>query len=413
MTIPIVMASDNNYAVPLYVSVASAVRSKGPETAYRFHMLVSDDFSRNIMDSVDRILELAGCPAADWIFMGRAYQDASMHIGHTTTATYYRLQIPDILKCDKCIYLDVDICVCGDLSELFNTDLSNYYIAGVKAAGYYTSEEERALKAEILHIEAFDRYINAGVAVMNLAKIRRDDLIRKFDELIPCNFRSQDQDILNSACYPNIKILPPKFNAMTKYPLESKGYDNSPLVRACFSREEWEEASEAPVIVHYADARKPWMYRDSCFADRWWNSFSYADENAADRAKWTEDLLNFYRLMPDRQAMSEKKEISRTHYKYKTEIERLKAALNEERQKVVQLEASAEAGKQQISELAKALEAEQNRAALAEKNLEAEQNRSAAAENELEEIKNSSRYKIGVVVTYIPGKIFKGKRNRR
>ena len=43
---------------------------------------------------------------------------------------------------DKCIYLDSDICICKDLSDLFNIDIKDNYIAGVIAPLYYFSEEK-------------------------------------------------------------------------------------------------------------------------------------------------------------------------------------------------------------------------------------------------------------------------------
>lgn len=52
---------------------------------------------------------------------------------HFTKAIFYRLKIPSIL-CDeeKCIYIDTDIIVRKDLSELYRVNISDYYIAEVQ-----------------------------------------------------------------------------------------------------------------------------------------------------------------------------------------------------------------------------------------------------------------------------------------
>ena len=66
----------------------------------------------------------------------RAFEDVNMHIKHITQATYYRLKLPGLLlDIDKCLYLDVDIVVQNDLTELYEQDMEEYYIAGGKAAG--------------------------------------------------------------------------------------------------------------------------------------------------------------------------------------------------------------------------------------------------------------------------------------
>lgn len=68
--------------------------------------------------------------------------------------------MPDI---DKCLYLDVDIVVQNDLTELYEQDMEEYYIAGVKAAGYYYPPEKKQRNMDRLEMPAFDQYINAGV----------------------------------------------------------------------------------------------------------------------------------------------------------------------------------------------------------------------------------------------------------
>lgn len=50
-------------------------------------------------------------------------------------------------------------------------------------------------------ISDFDTYLNSGVLLMNLKKIREDKLERRFAELAEEDWESQDQDILNIACH--------------------------------------------------------------------------------------------------------------------------------------------------------------------------------------------------------------------
>lgn len=73
----------------------------------------------------------------------KIFKDIIMKIPHITVQTYYRLLIGELLpnEINKCIYLDSDICVCKDLSELFNIDIKDNYLAGVVAPSHYFSED--------------------------------------------------------------------------------------------------------------------------------------------------------------------------------------------------------------------------------------------------------------------------------
>jgi lipopolysaccharide biosynthesis glycosyltransferase len=69
--------------------------------------------------------------------MKGAFDDAPKLYERINNMTYYRLLLPSILSdCDKCLYLDSDIIVCGDLYELLKIEIDDSYIAGVKAPWY-------------------------------------------------------------------------------------------------------------------------------------------------------------------------------------------------------------------------------------------------------------------------------------
>ena len=211
-------------------------------------------------------------PEAAFYNMQDNYQNIEMQIKHISYATFYRLQLPELLKeVEKCIYLDVDVVVKKDLKEFFDIELGDNYIAGVKAAGYYYPEEKKTATISLLEIDKLDQYINAGVLLINLKKMREDKLTETFEKLLEKNFPSQDQDILNAACYGHIKVLPLKYNAMTKYNVGIKDeYDRIECLHICYTREEWNEACETPVIIHYADRWKPWQDLRGNFVQEWW-----------------------------------------------------------------------------------------------------------------------------------------------
>ena len=100
---------------------------------------------------------------------------------------------------DKILSIDVDTIVNENISDLWDLDLTNYYLAAV--------EEQSLTKAE-------GSYINMGVAMLNLDKIRKEG---KDDELIDALntywYRFKEQDCINEFFRGQILILPSDYNA--------------------------------------------------------------------------------------------------------------------------------------------------------------------------------------------------------
>lgn len=304
-SIPIVMCSDTNYGIPLYVAVMSAIKTKNKNSRYHFYFMVSEGFSLSITKAINKLLKRSNCPEATWINMKNIYEDAPIKLKHITTATYYRLQIPELLEESKCLYIDVDVCICQDLSSLYSQDIEDYYLAGVTDIGVIGSEREFKELPRRLDNPSIDRYINAGVLLINIEKIKRDNLKEKFESLLYQNFKFQDQDILNSACAPEIKLLSPIYNLMTMFPLDNGGYDKNDTIRKCFGKHEWEEAIKKPVIIHYASSKKPWINNQIYFADYWWNVLVYCEEHM-NKTQWAREINNFLEYISSKNKIEKK-----------------------------------------------------------------------------------------------------------
>ena len=265
--IPIVLAADENYAPQMYITILSALKSKNTESFYDIFCLLSDRFSAETEEVFFELQNKFENTKIRFIPMNNDFKSQEMQISHISTPTYYRLRMPEILKeYEKAIYLDVDIIVLKDLSEFFNIDIDDYYIAGVKAAGYILDEKQQQYCASI-GIEDISGYINAGVTLWNLEKIRKDNLCDKLIELAERNFRSMDQDVINLAFYGKIKILPFRYNLMTKY--YDRILNQRELLDKIYGKKEIDEAIDSPVIIHYADYVKPWSTEEVWLKDKW------------------------------------------------------------------------------------------------------------------------------------------------
>jgi len=144
-----------------------------------------------------------------------------------------------------------------DLSDLFNVNIYDYYFAGVtdkEACGANGPLNDRKFKD--MFVKAFggeknleNTYVNAGILLFNLKKMREDKLVEK---LLGCaskyNFNRHDQDTLNYVCNDKIQNIDKIFNC---HPGIIKSLENQ-------------------VIIHYM-CQKPWNYYNMKCANIWWN----------------------------------------------------------------------------------------------------------------------------------------------
>lgn len=108
--------------------------------------------------------------------------------------SFGRLLLPDIVKEDKVLYIDTDAIVRKDISNVWNYDISNYYVAGVKDYGIYDDKiiEKYGITG---------KYVNSGFIVLNLKKIREENIKEKWFDLINNKkLTFPDQDALNIVC---------------------------------------------------------------------------------------------------------------------------------------------------------------------------------------------------------------------
>jgi lipopolysaccharide biosynthesis glycosyltransferase len=104
---------------------------------------------------------------------------------------------------EKLLYLDIDMMAAKDISELYNTDIENYEYAAVREK--YGSKIIRP------------DYINAGMLLMNLNKIKETGLLKKARELIKKRkLPFADQDAVFWSTTSKL-LLPRKFNEQASF----------------------------------------------------------------------------------------------------------------------------------------------------------------------------------------------------
>ncbi len=116
-----------------------------------------------------------------------------------TPFAFLRLFADDVKELpDKAIYLDTDIMINGDISKLWNTDISNYELGVVK---------DRYGRFFIR-----PNYFNSGMLLMNMQKIRETNLLKRVKEMcLNKKMKFPDQTALNKLCKSKL-YLPRRFN---------------------------------------------------------------------------------------------------------------------------------------------------------------------------------------------------------
>ena len=104
---------------------------------------------------------------------------------------------------DKLLYLDIDVMIADDLKKLYDIDIEDYEYAAVKEKyGCWAIRPD---------------YINAGMLLLNMKKIRETKLLEKAREKIKTKkMLFADQDALFWSTTKK-KIIPRKFNEQSKF----------------------------------------------------------------------------------------------------------------------------------------------------------------------------------------------------
>lgn len=249
--IPVFFSTDDNYIPYLDVAISSLIANASAYYRYRIVVLNTGVQEENILK-----IKRNERPNV-WI----DFVDISCHLGsihrhfknlyHFSVVTYYRLFIASLFpQYDKVVYLDCDLVVLGDISELYYAPIGENILAGVADPYVQSTAEFRSYANIAIGVDP-DRYINAGVLVMNLNAYRKEKVESKFVALITkydFDLLDPDQAYLNYLCRDKILYLP-------------NGWNKVPSDLPCEGRKN---------IVHYALYKKPWQYDDVVDGDLFW-----------------------------------------------------------------------------------------------------------------------------------------------
>ncbi len=164
---------------------------------------------------------------------------------HITVATFFRLFFPQLVPgtIEKLLYLDPDMIILRDLSELYNTSLNGYAVGAVP-------EINQPWVRSDLGFTSKDQYFNAGVMLIDVKEWIRQEITERSVKYARNNQESivwADQDALNGVLFGNYFKLDSKYNVLH--------FD----VPQALSRISYEQFIADKVILHFTNIKyKPW-----------------------------------------------------------------------------------------------------------------------------------------------------------
>jgi lipopolysaccharide biosynthesis glycosyltransferase len=271
--IAVAYSLNNKYTYQTLVSMISILENSSRYTFYTFYLLVE----KNIFEKQNK---------EKFTHLEKKYDRCKVIILELTNenllnarvdrypiTAYYRLLLAKLIPhVNRIIYLDGDTLVFTDLTEMINLDMNNNIILGFVDQSYK--------KAEKFGFKTY-KYINSGVLLIDLQKIRKENISQKFFDFIDNNknkLKQEDQTVINIVLHGRIGLLPPKFGIWNflkrEKVLRYNHYKNKKLGIKAYSDEEILKGWRHPSILHFV-SRKPWKKHKfkvrKFFYDKWWD----------------------------------------------------------------------------------------------------------------------------------------------
>ena len=200
--INVAYAFDNIYYYITHVSMKSLMLNQNINTYIIFHILVSSEIYNEQKEVTDQICkEHKNCKIIYHIMYNEFKEFSVKGVIKRTTAIYYRLLLQNIIRNEsKILYLDCDTLIYKDLKEVYNYNIRDFYYVG----GY----EGKPITKYGNNLSDF---INSGVMLINLDKLRNDNIFDKIIEFLKQNNNTLnflDQDAINVVCNKKLGFFP-------------------------------------------------------------------------------------------------------------------------------------------------------------------------------------------------------------
>ncbi len=257
--VPVFLTISNDYAQYAAAAINSLMKHTNPERNYRVIILydrlsLPNRWRLRNMVTKNCAIEFRKMKFNVHLQIIRTYCATKTGTGDffSKTVYYYRAFIARLFPLyDKAVYIDSDTILLDDIGKLFDIDLGDKVIAARVDPKVTNVPEFKGYVENALGIPASE-YVNSGVLVMDLKKLRKlhyitrmTDLMKDFD----VSLVAPDQDYLNLILQGKIMKLDDNWNL-----------------------EPAEELPKGAKLLHFNLFNKPWHYEDVNCEEYFWNA---------------------------------------------------------------------------------------------------------------------------------------------
>ena len=258
--IPIFLACDEAYAKYAAVTISSIISNTNSQINF---YILDGGMECETKSEIKSILQDTK-HSLDFISIDMELFKDFPHIKHFSLNTYSRFLIPNLLpNIDKALYIDTDMVICGDITEIYNKQLDR---KGIGAVAYMDEDCNPKLYSKYkqkLNIQAKHRYFNAGLLLIDCQYWRKYNIVKQLMEKtasLKDIIEMPDQDILNIVFESNYKELEPQYNLVVDLTARYQDFNQYIAnIKGCH-------------ILHYTGGQgvRPWINKSAPGSCHFW-----------------------------------------------------------------------------------------------------------------------------------------------
>lgn len=260
MEMNILFSSDDNYARHLGVAMYSLMIHNQKAKMLNF-FVVDNHISEDNLSKLKQVVDGFCNSTINFISFNSFAKELQLDMPWPISmSAYARLFAADLLPKDieRVLYLDCDMIITHDLTELWEYELGDYCIGAVQ-------DQVSPKVKEAVGMNPRSPYFNSGMLLIELKKWRELNVCSRVMEFIKRHqgrVIHHDQGVINGIFCDNWLRLPLKYNVMTVHYLMSLPkirlfYEDPSLF---YSEQEIDSARFLPFILHYTPSftSRPW-----------------------------------------------------------------------------------------------------------------------------------------------------------
>lgn len=277
--INICFAVDDHYIPYLKTALVSLLYNRERKFSYNILVLHSG-LSDELRCSLQSIADKEDAVSLSFIDVSAEADKMRCKVGtYLSIAAIYRLILfsEQFAQFDKVLYLDCDIIVEDDVSELFFMPMNGAAVLAAEETGFrQMSFTKKAVfiegsqsynidnyRTDVLHMKYPEHYFNAGVMLLDLVKCRE---YFTFEQVLKVlhqrSYHYNGQDVLNIVLDGRVQLIDNTWNYQNSVNVFMA---NRPEIYGDLYRD---VKRESPKIIHYVSSFKP-RNSEVCLGDRY------------------------------------------------------------------------------------------------------------------------------------------------